>query len=279
MDLLDLATFKKLNNSMRVHRLFELGHLIEKDLALGLPANEAMISLMKSWLLCMEDETDERFHRLFLLADKLTVSMSHKHFIGLLVPLERLFLREVVDSDFCVTMGDNSFPRKTISLTVVLDNVRSAINVGSIFRTAECLGVKEIVLCGYTATPDHPKVHKAAMNTAMAVPYRWFPHLDDAISALRSEDVSIVAVETCAGAEDISTVTLQYQELALLFGNEQHGLEAAALKAADRIVKIPMMGNKNSMNIAVAAGIVIHSLGQDLERNKITQRHGKLEYF
>ena len=263
MTFLSQAEFFRLNASMKVNKLFELAHGMERDLAKEIPVDHLRLEIMRSWLSCFESESDQRLRQLFSLVGKLTPDMSHKHFIGLMVPLERLFNREIVDSDFCVATGDKGTLRTVFPLTVVLDNVRSAINVGSIFRTAECLGVAEIMLCGYTATPEHPKVHKAAMGTAEAIRHQWFAHLEEAVAVLRTNKVSIIAVETCRGADNIGSVTYPQGKLALLFGNEQHGLGVAALSAADHIAKIPMMGNKNSLNIAVAAGIMIHSVIKD----------------
>lgn len=248
-----------------MHHLFKLGHTIERALAVGTSRGEiaVQIKLLQSWLAEFKDDEDPQYRRLATLPDKLTFDMSHKHFVGLMVPIERLFNRQVVDSDFVVSKGDHTGARKTYPLTIVLDNIRSALNIGSVFRTAECLGVENIMLCGYTATPENSKVAKAAMGTSEKVPFLWYPHLSNALEQLQKDDAHIIAVETCDGAGESFAVPTNFKRIALLFGNEHHGLDIAAIAAADQVVAIPMLGQKNSLNIAVSAGIAIHNVIQD----------------
>ena len=151
-----------------------------------------------------------------------------------------------------------------VPLTLVLDHLRSAFNVGSIFRTAECLGVRRIVLCGYTATPDDAQVRHTTMGAHAHVEWEWAATADAAVQALRAQGTHVVALETVRGApfahEYIFPCGLA--GCALLLGNERHGICPSLLALCDGVVRLPCRGVKNSLNVGVALGMC----GQEILR-------------
>jgi 23S rRNA (guanosine2251-2'-O)-methyltransferase len=150
-----------------------------------------------------------------------------------------------------------SVPR--LPVTVVLDNLRSAFNVGSIFRTADCALVEKIVCCGYTAHPPNAKLEKTALGTVPFIPWEHRPDAVEAVRRLRDGGVKIMALETT----DRSGILWERPiplPVALVAGNEALGVSSDVLELADEIVEIPMYGFKNSINVAVALGIVLYEI-------------------
>jgi tRNA G18 (ribose-2'-O)-methylase SpoU len=139
---------------------------------------------------------------------------------------------------------------------VILDNLRSAFNVGAVFRTADAGRIAAVHLCGITPAPPNLKLEKTALGTIDAVPFRRHACASDAVAALRSEGVAIAAIEVAEGSVLYNEVTYP-PSLALIVGNEALGVSSAALEASDFVVRIPMSGYKNSVNVAVAFGIVL----------------------
>lgn len=145
-------------------------------------------------------------------------------------------------------------------ITIILDRLRSAYNVGNIFRLAEAVGAKEVLCCGCTPCPPHPKVAKTAMGADEMVPSRSFPTALDAIRFVRERapETKILAVEAADGA----TRALDFRycfPLALVFGNEAQGISQDALSAADEILALPMFGEKASINVGNCAAVVLYA--------------------
>ena len=149
-----------------------------------------------------------------------------------------------------------------MALTLVLDHLRSAFNVGSIFRTAECLGVGRLVLCGYTATPDDAQVQQTTMGAHAHVDWEWAPSAEAAVAALRARGTHVVALETVPAAPYAHEYTFPCGPAgcALVLGNERHGLPPALLAACDGVVRLPCRGVKNSLNVGVALGMCGHEI-------------------
>ena len=145
-------------------------------------------------------------------------------------------------------------------MTVVLDRLRSAHNTGNIFRLAEALGAKEVICCGYTPCPPHPKLAKTAMGADAMVPSRSFPTALDAIRALREETpgIEILAVEPLPESVDAWQYPYRFP-VALIFGNEALGISPEALEAADATVGLPMFGEKASINVGNCAAVVLYA--------------------
>ena len=148
-------------------------------------------------------------------------------------------------------------PRRPIH--IVLDNLRSAFNVGSVFRLADAARAAEVIPCGYTAYPPHHKLEQTSLGTTDSVPWRRFDDTVSALADLKAKGVQLVAVETMRGAPQYHRFEYNFP-VALVLGNEALGVSAAALKTCDAVVEIPVFGYKNSVNVATAAGIVLYEL-------------------
>jgi tRNA G18 (ribose-2'-O)-methylase SpoU len=142
---------------------------------------------------------------------------------------------------------------------IVLDNLRSAFNVGSIFRLADAARAAEVIPCGYTAHPPHHKLEQTALGTTDSVPWRRFDDVPAALADLKAHGVQLVAVETARGAAPFHRFQYQFP-VAVVFGNEALGVSEAALRMCDAAVEIPVFGYKNSVNVATAVGIVLYEL-------------------
>jgi 23S rRNA (guanosine2251-2'-O)-methyltransferase len=148
-----------------------------------------------------------------------------------------------------------------IPIIVVLDNIRSMHNVGSVFRSADAFLVEGIYLCGYTPQPPHRDINKTALGATETVAWKYFQDIAAAISLLRDDGYLIFAVEQVEDSIPLQTFSLkQYKRLAVVFGNEVSGVGEEALKGCDGCIEIPQSGMKHSLNISVAAGIVLWEL-------------------
>lgn len=142
---------------------------------------------------------------------------------------------------------------------IVLDRLRSAHNVGNIFRLADAVGANEIVCCGYTAAPPHPKLVKTAMGADKTVPFRSFPTAAAALRELKAEGCKAVAVETLETACDAWKFDYP-DKIALLLGNEALGISPDALELCDAAVSLPMFGTKVSINVGNCAAVVLYMI-------------------
>jgi len=143
-------------------------------------------------------------------------------------------------------------------LVVVCHNIRSAYNIGSIFRTADGAGVAKVYLTGYTPAPPHPGISKTALGAEKVVAWEKFAKIGTAIAKLKKEKFKIVALEQYKKSVPYDSIRLK-ENIALLLGNEVRGLSAAILRKCDKIIEIPMRGEKESLNVAVAFGIAVYS--------------------
>ncbi len=139
----------------------------------------------------------------------------------------------------------------------ILDDIRSGLNVGSIFRTADAFALQGIILCGITAQPPHREILKTALGSTESVDWRYVENLEAALQELRAQNISIWAVEQTTGA----TLAHDFfpekdRTYALILGNEVEGVSERALPYCDGAVEIPQYGTKHSLNVAVAAGIL-----------------------
>lgn len=148
-----------------------------------------------------------------------------------------------------------------VPLTIVLDNVRSLHNIGSLFRTADAFRLEGIYLCGITATPPHREIHKTALGATDSVSWEYREETTEAINELKEKGYLVYAVEQAEGAIMLDRVTLSVkQKYALVFGHEIRGVDQQVLDLSDQCIEIPQYGTKHSLNISVAAGIVIWEL-------------------
>jgi tRNA G18 (ribose-2'-O)-methylase SpoU len=146
---------------------------------------------------------------------------------------------------------------------IVLDNVRSQSNVGSIFRTADAFLTEAIYLCGITACPPQREIQKTALGATESVAWKYFPDTSDAIIELKEKGYKIVAVEQAEGSTELQDLIVDNNyRYALVFGHEVNGVDQQIVNACDLCVEIPQFGTKHSFNIAISVGIVLWELNK-----------------
>jgi tRNA G18 (ribose-2'-O)-methylase SpoU len=250
------------SDQARLTRILQLAHNLERSWPvhdrqqnLVLESDPKYQKLKREIAGCTEAKA-ESLRRLAESAVHLHNKTSLAHFLGCLVPFERLSNRALRDDEFLVVEGDDT--GKTIErvpLKLIIENVRSAFNVGALFRTAECLGAAEIWLCGYTPGPEDEKTVRTAMGAAAMVPWRRTDRARTACEELRREGYTLIALETATNAVSLNEIRFNAAPVALVLGNERFGIEGDTLQAVDSICRIPVRGIKNSMNVGVAFGI------------------------
>lgn len=146
-------------------------------------------------------------------------------------------------------------------VVVVLDNVRSMHNIGSIFRTADGFAVEQVCLCGITAQPPHREIEKTALGATQSINWTYFEDPMDAVADLRQKGYKIVAVEQAENSTMLNTFeVMEGEKYALIFGNEVNGVSEEVMKNLDACIEIPQFGTKHSFNIVISAGIVLWDL-------------------
>lgn len=146
-------------------------------------------------------------------------------------------------------------------ITIILDNVRSLNNVGSIFRTSDGFGIEKIYLCGITGTPPHRDIHKTALGAENSMAWEHVENTTDICNRLKADGYKIVAIEQAEGSVSLQDFTIVRDEkIAIVFGNEVDGVSDEVLALCDACVEIPQFGTKHSFNVSVCAGIVLWEL-------------------
>lgn len=153
-------------------------------------------------------------------------------------------------------------------IRLVLDDVRSRHNVGSLFRTADAMGIEGMVLCGFTPTPPHREIEKTALGATESVPWEHAPDALSAIRGLQAQGYTVWAVEQTLNAISLDALNTPLPaRLALVLGNELDGVSDAAIALCDICVVIPQAGSKHSLNVSVCGGIVLWHLSRQLSRS------------
>lgn len=143
-------------------------------------------------------------------------------------------------------------------VVVVADNVRSLNNIGSIFRTADGFAAAGIALCGISATPPSPEIHKTALGAEDSVAWRYFPSTAEAVAALRADGYTIACLELVNGSVSLADFTpARGAKYALVVGNEVDGIDQAIVDSADLCIEIPQSGTKHSLNVSVSTSIAL----------------------
>jgi tRNA G18 (ribose-2'-O)-methylase SpoU len=146
-------------------------------------------------------------------------------------------------------------------IVVVLENVRSAYNVGSVFRTADAFLLEAVYLCGYTAFPPHKEIRKTALGAEETVQWKHFANAAEALSVLKQEGYKVYAVEQAEGSLHLQHLAFEATEkIAVIFGNEVTGVEQTTIAQCENCIEIPQLGMKHSLNVSVAAGVVLWQL-------------------
>ncbi|RZJ33863.1 MAG: TrmH family RNA methyltransferase [Flavobacterium sp.] len=170
-------------------------------------------------------------------------------------------MRKLANDELGRKTAEEFAQSKKTPIIVILDDIRSLNNIGSVFRTCDAFLIEKIFLCGITAQPPNKEIHKTALGATDTVAWTYEKSVLDVIAKLKSDDVNIFAVEQVAGARMLNefqpAAGLRY---ALIFGNEVFGVSQEAIALADGSIEIPQLGTKHSLNIAVSAGIVLWDL-------------------
>lgn len=144
-----------------------------------------------------------------------------------------------------------------LPLIVVLDDVRSLYNVGSVFRSCDAFRVEAVYLCGITATPPNAEIHKTALGGEDSVDWKYFATADEAVKALHEDGVFVYSIEQVEGSTKLQDLQLEPRRYAVVFGNEVKGVHQSVVDASDGCLEIPQFGTKHSLNVSVTAGIVV----------------------
>lgn len=143
-------------------------------------------------------------------------------------------------------------------LIVVLDNIRSLNNVGSVFRTSDAFLVEEILLCGITATPPNREIHKTALGAEESVQWQYFEETQEALDYLKEKQYTTFAIEQAEEATMLDEVSLEQDgKYAIILGNEVKGVQQTIVDKCDGCIEIPQFGTKHSLNVSISGGIVI----------------------
>ena len=152
-------------------------------------------------------------------------------------------------------------------LVVVLDNIRSLNNIGSVFRTSDAMAVEAIYLCGITAQPPHREINKTALGATGSVDWKYFETTELAIDTLKANGFKILSIEQTENSIFLNEYeVIQNDKLALIFGHEVHGVEQEVINKSDAVIEIPQKGTKHSLNISVSAGVVLWDLSSKFEK-------------
>ena len=152
-----------------------------------------------------------------------------------------------------------------LPLVVVLDEVRSLHNIGAVFRTSDAFLVNRIYLCGITATPPHPEMHKTALGAENTVDWTYVKHTQEAVDELHKEGYTVLAIEQCEGSTLLNELVLdKNKKYAIIMGNEVKGVQQEVVDSCDGCIEIPQYGTKHSLNVSVTAGIVLWELANKL---------------
>jgi tRNA G18 (ribose-2'-O)-methylase SpoU len=154
---------------------------------------------------------------------------------------------------------------KKTALVVVLDNVRSLHNVGSVFRTADAFLVESVYLCGITCTPPHAEIHKTALGAENTVDWKYFEDTHLAVADLKSKGYTVLAIEQAKGSTMLTNLQLdKTKKYAVILGNEVKGVQQSVVDVCDGCIEIPQFGTKHSLNVSVTGGIIIWELFKQL---------------
>jgi 23S rRNA (guanosine2251-2'-O)-methyltransferase len=238
----------------KLRSLLELSLQIETQNETG-AFDSAQLEKLSHLLLELNNENLCELKRLAEIPKHFSSGMTLRHFTNLMIPLERLLDRALRDDDFLTQTTDH--PEKVPArrpIYFVLDNIRSAFNVGSIFRLADCVGACEIFLCGYTPGPEQEAVVKTALSANKYVSSRHCENVEEALIYLKSKSIRIVALETVEKSTSLFSTRIQ-GPTAFLVGNERFGLNYSLLKEVDEVRHIPLHGVKNSLNVAQALSV------------------------
>jgi 23S rRNA (guanosine2251-2'-O)-methyltransferase len=153
-----------------------------------------------------------------------------------------------------------------IPFVIVLDNIRSMNNIGSVFRTSDAFLIQALYLCGITATPPHKDIHKTALGATESVTWKYFEDTISAVQALKKDGFKIIAIEQTTKSQPLQHFSPgKNEKYVLVFGHEVRGVDQAVIDFCDFAIEVPQFGTKHSLNVSVCAGIVIWEIFRKLK--------------
>ncbi|OHD55386.1 MAG: hypothetical protein A2Y33_08705 [Spirochaetes bacterium GWF1_51_8] len=164
---------------------------------------------------------------------------------------------EAGEKFYDVRVFDSQLGVRRFPLAAILDNIRSPFNVGSIFRSADAFGVTGLALCGITPYPPSVKIERTAMGTLETVDWKYYRETGEAVADFRARGYRIIALETVAGAVTVKSI-VDFRNVCFVFGNEEFGITDDTLKLCDSVAMIPLVGMKNSINVANSFAAVMY---------------------
>ncbi|AEH01276.1 MULTISPECIES: RNA methyltransferase [unclassified Lacinutrix] len=175
-------------------------------------------------------------------------------------------MRKLKNSELDRLSVDDFKQASKTPIIIVLDNIRSLNNIGSVFRTSDAFLVEKIYLCGITATPPHKDINKTALGSTDAVSWEYAKTTMEVIEKLKIKDVKICSIEQAENATMLNDFTVEKNTTyALVFGNEVKGVDQNIVNASDSVIEIPQFGTKHSLNISVSCGVVVWDLFSKLK--------------
>ncbi|MAU36942.1 MAG: RNA methyltransferase [Flavobacteriales bacterium] len=165
-----------------------------------------------------------------------------------------------------ITIKEFKRAKKT-PITIVLDNVRSALNVGSVFRTADAFLIENIILCGITSTPPSKEIRKTALGATNSVNWSYEENTINALSKLKKDGYHIIGIEQVNKSLKLNNYTFQKKPIAIVMGNEINGVAENVINICEEVLEIPQYGTKHSLNVSVTTGIVIWEIWKKMQES------------
>lgn len=167
-------------------------------------------------------------------------------------------MRKITNSELNRPSAEEFATMQRIPVVVILDNVRSAQNIGAFFRTGDAFAIEKVMLCGITATPPSRDIHKSALGAELTVKWEYYPTTAECVAQLKEGGYTALAIEQVEGAVMLDKLEVDpAKKYALVFGNEVEGVDQAVVDMCDGAIEIPQVGTKHSVNVSVAGGIVM----------------------
>jgi tRNA G18 (ribose-2'-O)-methylase SpoU len=176
-------------------------------------------------------------------------------------------MRKLKNSELDRLSVDAFKEAKKTPIIIILDNIRSLNNIGSVFRTSDAFLVEKIYLCGITATPPHKDIHKTALGSTDTVAWKYIENTMDLVEKLKLDNVKICSIEQAENATMLNNFVVEPNtKYALVFGNEVKGVAQDVVNASDVVIEIPQFGTKHSLNISVSCGVVVWDIFSKLKK-------------
>lgn len=244
-----------------IHELFLAIEKSHPESGFNTPLFDQLIEALHAY----KEHKDVELFKIYSISQHLKKDMSLRDFLYWIVPVERYLNKNLKDEDFIIyNKDDKSIEKKqnVIPLTIILDNIRSSFNVGSVFRTSEAFNVEKIILAGYSPDPSNPKTQKTTLGSHDYVAWENHAKCLDLINELKAQDYWVIAAETTNHAVSLEQPFNFDKKTAFVFGNERFGMDPQVIEACHETRKVPLSGIKNSLNVANAASIFIYEFAK-----------------